>query len=906
MGIQGLLPFLKKIHTPVNISQFKGCTVAIDAYCWLHKGAFSCAEKLALGEKTEQYVYYCMKYVDCLLCNGLRPILVFDGCHLPSKKDVEVSRRERRELNRKKAAQLLREGRRAEAKECLQRCVDISSHMALELMNACRARGVDCIVAPYEADAQLAYLNKAGIAQIIITEDSDLLLFGCEKVIFKMDFYGNGVLIERRRLNEVVDIQDGFYTFDKFRYLCILSGCDYLPSLPGIGLAKACKVFKVARQTDIRQLLRKVPSYLKMGLVVTDDYIDGFIRADNTFLYQLSFDPMTRKLCPLTPYTPEVEVEELRYAGPYFSNKLALQIALGNVDIHTHEAIADFDPETYVPKYAKKQDKESRHLTSIWSSGYRPGGKMDLSVAKAAEEEGDTWRPCLTGKEVTVKNTVTKRSPVKRVREVGDSVDVKTDTELTDLYSAPKDSGKKRRRDSGESERQSIPPRTRLPKPCDSDDDDGRRPQQTAEKQVLSPSKASNQEPQKPVRTADDAFSLMDEESAVDVVCPEEKENGKKSATPRRNKFAVSALARRAKFSLDGPGLNNVKVEVRSRYFSSTPVPSSSNHQAHEGGKAEEETRTDGNNATTTSKNVQEETLGDDSCLTSSSGHERNVGKSSSKLEGPHISVSPILPAKDTPSLANFGHSADKAQLGSTKSKDSLRQGPSSQPRQASSCKVSNKHSPGSAFSWSSFKFKKSDSAPTLSSFMHTSSNSNKPFKQVLSEDKQGGLSSPNPDLPRSQGDASKASQNSTRDQEDIFLSSRTASLSQREDGGDSVSEVAGSQGSASDMEASQRSNLYSIDSDCLPTSQDFVDLTDCDSLSLSGNSRAASDWASPASSSQSSLKAPKSTPRITSGAGGKKCRVSGLSRRKKKPSPGVDEKQQNIRDMFSRFAHTK
>ena len=56
MGIQGLLPFLKKIHTPVNVSQFHGCTVAIDAYCWLHKGAFSCADKLALGEKTEQWV----------------------------------------------------------------------------------------------------------------------------------------------------------------------------------------------------------------------------------------------------------------------------------------------------------------------------------------------------------------------------------------------------------------------------------------------------------------------------------------------------------------------------------------------------------------------------------------------------------------------------------------------------------------------------------------------------------------------------------------------------------------------------------------------------------------------------------------------------------------------------------
>lgn len=42
---------------------------------------------------------------------------------------------------------------------------------------------VDCIVAPYEADAQLAYLNIKNIAQLVITEDSDLILFGCTKVM---------------------------------------------------------------------------------------------------------------------------------------------------------------------------------------------------------------------------------------------------------------------------------------------------------------------------------------------------------------------------------------------------------------------------------------------------------------------------------------------------------------------------------------------------------------------------------------------------------------------------------------------------------------------------------------------------------------------------------------------------
>ncbi len=50
------------------------------------------------------------------------------------------------------------------------------------LLQACRDRGVDCIVAPYEADSQLAFLSKVGIAQVIITEDSDLIIFGCQKV----------------------------------------------------------------------------------------------------------------------------------------------------------------------------------------------------------------------------------------------------------------------------------------------------------------------------------------------------------------------------------------------------------------------------------------------------------------------------------------------------------------------------------------------------------------------------------------------------------------------------------------------------------------------------------------------------------------------------------------------------
>ena len=41
----------------------------------------------------------------------------------------------RREVYRKKAAQFMREGKRSEARDCLTKCIDITSAMALELMN---------------------------------------------------------------------------------------------------------------------------------------------------------------------------------------------------------------------------------------------------------------------------------------------------------------------------------------------------------------------------------------------------------------------------------------------------------------------------------------------------------------------------------------------------------------------------------------------------------------------------------------------------------------------------------------------------------------------------------------------------------------------------------------------------
>ena len=66
--------------------------------------------------------------------------------------------------------------------------IDVSPDVAYKLYQELKNKNYKCIIAPYEADAQLAYLSRTGIVDFIITEDSDLLAFGAKKILYKLDF----------------------------------------------------------------------------------------------------------------------------------------------------------------------------------------------------------------------------------------------------------------------------------------------------------------------------------------------------------------------------------------------------------------------------------------------------------------------------------------------------------------------------------------------------------------------------------------------------------------------------------------------------------------------------------------------------------------------------------------------
>ena len=98
-----------------------------------------------------------------------------------------------------------------------------------------RSAGIPYLVSPYEADAQLAYLSKHGIVDVVIAEDSDLILFGVRRILFKL----KRTPVVQAVLFDADKLRPPFHDMDYLLKACILSGCDYLNNVPGIGLQKA-------------------------------------------------------------------------------------------------------------------------------------------------------------------------------------------------------------------------------------------------------------------------------------------------------------------------------------------------------------------------------------------------------------------------------------------------------------------------------------------------------------------------------------------------------------------------------------------------------------------------------------------------------------------------------------------
>ena len=258
---------------------------------------------------------------------GVTPFLVFDGDYLPSKASTETERARRRDESRKAGLEFYRLGKPAQAQKELQKAVDVTPEMAGQLIKELKKLGVQYVVAPYEADAQLAYLEKRGLIQGVLSEDSDLLVFGVKCLLTKLDQYGDCIEINRRDFTACRDISLVGWSDVDFRLMAILSGCDYLPSISNMGLLTAYRM--VRKHKTIDKILRMLQFDGKYHVPV--GYQEAFQNAVLTFCHQRVFCPLANRLTMVTDPEDPHNVEELVFIGAPVDPEVAAKVARGEI-----------------------------------------------------------------------------------------------------------------------------------------------------------------------------------------------------------------------------------------------------------------------------------------------------------------------------------------------------------------------------------------------------------------------------------------------------------------------------------------------------------------------------------------------------------------------------------------------
>ena len=388
MGISNLLKILESIQTSRHLSYYKGKRVAVDGYCWLHKSIYLISEQIFHNPHSKRYLKYLNKRVEQLLRFNIIPIIVFDGDKLQMKKFEEEERQKRRNEVTMESLKLIRKGMEKEAQSKRLEGIDINPHMAYEFIKLLKQKGIEYYVAPYEADIQLAYLDKINYVDCIITEDSDLLALGCKKVLYKLDLDTNiGFEIETKNIKKCSKYDFSNFDSDKFLTFCILSGCDYF-KVKGVGANNAYKV------------ITNSPSYKKCIMNICENYnkknkdkekldydelIEQFEKAFLTFRYQVVYCPIEKKL----RYYSDIKHSKYKFASKYLNNLDFLGTTDVDEDLVKKTTFGEIDPITHLPfDYSNLTQAEKEKVQENYLKKKRKmQHEVDSKLRKEEEEE---------------------------------------------------------------------------------------------------------------------------------------------------------------------------------------------------------------------------------------------------------------------------------------------------------------------------------------------------------------------------------------------------------------------------------------------------------------------------------------------------------------------------------------
>jgi 5'-3' exonuclease len=260
MGVRFLNTLIKRKAPSalkyVSLSQYSGKTIVIDTSIYIHKYLASNSLMESMYFMISQFKYL-----------NITPVFIFDGVAPAEKKGVLNARASVREnaleqynrldtlLHKSVEPSSSTEVDTSSSMNCGCECpeqirrrmqslkrrfIRISNFELNDLKRLMREFGVEYIESDGESDLLCAYLVKCGFAQVCMSDDMDLFLYGCPVVLRHVNiWHSTGV---EYTLDTI--LRDMAVSLHGFQMVCILSGTDYTSNGEGDQDSKPYKHLK--------------------------------------------------------------------------------------------------------------------------------------------------------------------------------------------------------------------------------------------------------------------------------------------------------------------------------------------------------------------------------------------------------------------------------------------------------------------------------------------------------------------------------------------------------------------------------------------------------------------------------------------------------------------------------------
>ncbi|MEM2915869.1 MAG: flap endonuclease-1 [Candidatus Woesearchaeota archaeon] len=242
----------------ISFEELKGKVLAVDAYNILYQFLTTIRTpdgRLLTDSKGRitSHLIGLFSRTSSFLKQGLKPVFVFDG-EVPELKHRELEKRAEAKLEaQKKYEEAVAEEDIEAMQKYAARTVKLTKEMVEDAKRLLALMGVPVIQAPYEGDAQAAFLVKNGDAWAVVSQDYDALLHGADRLIQNLSIAGRRkktralatvvvkpeIVVLKDLLNELGINQDQLIC------LAILVGTDYHPGgVKGLGPKKSLALVK--------------------------------------------------------------------------------------------------------------------------------------------------------------------------------------------------------------------------------------------------------------------------------------------------------------------------------------------------------------------------------------------------------------------------------------------------------------------------------------------------------------------------------------------------------------------------------------------------------------------------------------------------------------------------------------